>query len=100
RRACRRRVASGLAEKGRTSGDRQPFGLAVCDCPQCSLNVLNKPQRTNLFFLDLTDTVYRLQVRDPEQELIYKESLNRINEAIAALPPRCKMIFRLVREDG
>ncbi|MFS8617866.1 MAG: sigma-70 family RNA polymerase sigma factor [Solitalea sp.] len=65
-----------------------------------ALNVLNKPQRTNLFFLDLTDTVYRLQVRDPEQELIYKESLNRINEAIAALPPRCKMIFRLVREDG
>jgi len=26
--------------------------------------------------------------------------LNRVNEIITGLPPRCKMIFKLKREDG
>ena len=37
---------------------------------------------------------------DPLRLMITKEMLGRINEAIENLPPRCKMIFRLVREDG
>ena len=36
----------------------------------------------------------------PEQLLITKEILNRIKQAIDELPPRCKMIFKLIREDG
>lgn len=37
---------------------------------------------------------------DPLRLMITKEMLGKINEAIENLPPRCKMIFRLVREDG
>jgi RNA polymerase sigma-70 factor (family 1) len=37
---------------------------------------------------------------NPHQQLISGESLRRIHEAIQALPPKCKMIFKLVKEDG
>lgn len=36
----------------------------------------------------------------PEQSLISAEILDKIHDAVEALPPRCKMIFKLVREDG
>jgi RNA polymerase sigma-70 factor (family 1) len=36
----------------------------------------------------------------PEQILITTEIHQKIQKAVEALPPRCKMIFRLVREDG
>jgi RNA polymerase sigma-70 factor (ECF subfamily) len=36
----------------------------------------------------------------PEQILITAELYQKIQKAVEALPPRCKMIFRLVREDG
>lgn len=38
--------------------------------------------------------------RDPESLLMNKELQALIWEAVASLPPRCKMIFKLVREDG
>ncbi|MFT4094755.1 MAG: RNA polymerase sigma-70 factor [Niabella sp.] len=37
---------------------------------------------------------------DPLTEMISSEMLKRVNHAIENLPPRCKMIFKLVREDG
>ena len=36
----------------------------------------------------------------PEQVLITAEIFQKIQKAVDALPPRCKMIFKLVREDG
>ncbi|HMI62114.1 MAG TPA: RNA polymerase sigma-70 factor [Puia sp.] len=36
----------------------------------------------------------------PEQILITAEIHKKIQKAVEALPPRCKMIFKLVREDG
>ena len=37
---------------------------------------------------------------NPEQILITAEIYKKIQAAVEALPPRCKMIFKLVREDG
>lgn len=37
---------------------------------------------------------------DPYSLLVTAEMLGRMNKAIDELPPRCKMIFKLVREDG
>lgn len=37
---------------------------------------------------------------DPEQLLITRELYQKIRAAVETLPPRCKMIFKLVREDG
>lgn len=47
---------------------------------------------------------YRVQLRsvyfDPEQLLITAEMINRIQEAINQLPPRCQLIFKLIKDDG
>ena len=36
----------------------------------------------------------------PEQILITAEMYRKVQKTVDALPPRCKMIFKLVREDG
>jgi RNA polymerase sigma-70 factor (family 1) len=36
----------------------------------------------------------------PEEILLTAEMYRKVQEAVDALPPRCKMIFKLVREDG
>ncbi len=35
-----------------------------------------------------------------QDTIIEKETLEKINRAIDSLPPRCKMVFKLIREDG
>jgi RNA polymerase sigma-70 factor (family 1) len=37
---------------------------------------------------------------DPYNLLVTAEMMKRMQEAVDNLPPRCKMIFKLVREDG
>lgn len=39
-------------------------------------------------------------VADPELRLVQKEQQNQMREAIEQLPPRCRLIFKLVKEDG
>jgi RNA polymerase sigma-70 factor (ECF subfamily) len=36
----------------------------------------------------------------PEDELISRETIERVNEAVEQLPPQAKLAFKLVREDG
>ncbi len=47
---------------------------------------------------------YRVQLQsvyfDPEQLLITEEMMRRIHTAIRELPPRCQLIFKLIKEDG
>lgn len=65
-----------------------------------SLNYLSARARENMvesfdfFSVQLSDN------NSPEKTLINFEMLNKINAAIDQLPPRCKMVFKLVREDG
>jgi RNA polymerase sigma-70 factor (family 1) len=37
---------------------------------------------------------------DPEQLMLTAEMISRVMEAINSLPPRCKLIFKLVKEEG
>ena len=37
---------------------------------------------------------------DPEQLMITAEMVKRIHQAIQQLPPKCRLIFKLVKEDG
>ncbi len=65
-----------------------------------SLNYLSARARENMvesfdfFSVQLSDN------NSPEKTLITSEILKKINTAIDELPPRCKMVFKLVREDG
>ena len=64
-----------------------------------SLNYLRQKKRDILLPDD-----YRVQLRsvyfDPEQLLITAEMIKRIQQAIYQLPPRCQLIFKLIKEDG
>jgi RNA polymerase sigma-70 factor (ECF subfamily) len=53
--------------------------------------IMLKEKEIDLFFQ--TETT-------PEEELITKEDINRLNAAINALPSKCKTVFKLVREDN
>ena len=44
--------------------------------------------------------VHMTDLVSPEQIMITKEMLQKIKEAVDSLPPRCKLIFKFVREDG
>lgn len=65
-----------------------------------ALNYLSAHARRNVsegfdfFSADLRDD------ETPERKLINSEILRNIRAAIDSLPPRCKMVFKLVREDG
>jgi len=47
---------------------------------------------------------YQVQLQsiyfDPERLMITAEMVNRVQEAIRKLPPRCQLIFKLIKEDG
>jgi RNA polymerase sigma-70 factor (family 1) len=46
-------------------------------------------------------SVYHFQlIADPELLFNQKELQNQIREAVEQLPPRCRLIFKLVKEDG
>src|SRR5882757_765781 len=66
-----------------------------------ALNYLSKKARESI-----TEPFDHIQIElngssiTPEQILITAEMFKKIQTAVEALPPRCKMIFKLVREDG
>ena len=65
-----------------------------------SLDYIRKYHKHRSFSLDaayLTD--YHITLT-PENQLITAELARRIDLAVNALPPRCKLIFKLVKEDG
>lgn len=65
-----------------------------------ALNYLSAKAKENViepfdfFSVQLSDD------HSPEKKMITSELLKKINAAIDQLPPRCKMVFKLVREDG
>ncbi|MET0392824.1 MAG: RNA polymerase sigma-70 factor [Chitinophagaceae bacterium] len=64
-----------------------------------SLNYLSA--QAHLQLTDPFDSInIQLQEESPEQQLITAELFQRIRAAVEELPPRCRMIFKLVREDN
>ena len=49
---------------------------------------------------DYLDTSLDRFAADPYDLLITAEMMNRMRHAVDALPPRCKLIFKLIREDN
>lgn len=49
---------------------------------------------------DFLDTSVDSFAADPYDLMITSEMMDRMHQAVEALPPRCKMIFKLIREDG
>lgn len=49
---------------------------------------------------DDLDVEVQALYNDPHVLMVTSEMMGQMNKAIETLPPRCKMIFKLVREDG
>ena len=50
-------------------------------------------------FSDIDNFIFE-PVQSPVEEMISKEEIARINEAIQQLPPKCKHVFFLAKIDG
>lgn len=65
-----------------------------------SLTALEKLRRERAVWIEESRVdVYSLYP-DPERAMISSETLVSIRRAVEALPPKCRMIFKLVKEDG
>lgn len=66
-----------------------------------SLNALSQKAKDLVAApFDFLDTAIDEFAADPYDLMITSEMIGRMQEVIETLPPRCKMIFKLVREDG
>ncbi len=64
-----------------------------------SFNYLNTLNRQSMEQLEDVDVEIQSPFVDPEEAFITKEMNLRMKAAIESLPPRCKLIFTLVKED-
>lgn len=64
------------------------------------INYLKRDKHRQHLSIDEIDVDISIRVLDPEQQLISGEMIKKIEMAVRFLPPRCKMIFKLVKEDG
>jgi RNA polymerase sigma-70 factor (family 1) len=65
-----------------------------------TFNYLKKLHRENLTDLDSVEIELEDPFADPAAALITREMNLKLKTAINDLPPRCKLIFTLIKEDG
>lgn len=65
-----------------------------------SINQHLKEKKKETFSLDEIQIDVKNIYADPEQLMITAEMQKRITAAILSLPPKCQLIFKLIREDG
>ena len=66
-----------------------------------ALNYLDKQRRKSTKPLDYFQHSELISVNlDPEQLLITADMMAMLRKAVDQLPPKCKVIFKLVKEDG
>ena len=64
-----------------------------------SLNYLSRQNKNLTDSVNEADMEFRSIYFDPEQLMVTAEMVARIKNAIEALPPKCKLIFKLVKEE-
>jgi RNA polymerase sigma-70 factor (family 1) len=65
-----------------------------------AFNYLDKQKRNSTNSIDDVEAEFTSIDFDPEQMLITADMLALIQKAIDQLPPKCKIIFKLAKEDG
>ena len=64
-----------------------------------SLNYLSRQNKNLTDSVDETSAEFKSIYFDPEQLMVTAEMVARIKAAIEELPPKCKLIFKLVKEE-
>jgi RNA polymerase sigma-70 factor (family 1) len=65
-----------------------------------SLNYLKKYSHIHLVQIEDTNEIRFVKTFNPQEELEKKELLFKMEQSIEALPQQCRIIFRLIKEDG
>ncbi|MGX5819681.1 RNA polymerase sigma-70 factor [Chitinophaga lutea] len=65
-----------------------------------AINYLLKSRNYTTWDIDQVAPESFVSPGTPEQETIHRELKRRLGEAVNQLPPKCRMVFKLVREDG
>ncbi|HSC54290.1 MAG TPA: RNA polymerase sigma-70 factor [Phnomibacter sp.] len=65
-----------------------------------SINCLRSKNKYETLDLNQLKVEFAAPERNPQEQLISAEAMRRIQEVIEQLPPKCKMIFKLVKEEG
>lgn len=65
-----------------------------------ALNYLSKQRKAEVLSLENLNIDFPSTAPNPEELMITAEMMRRINQAVNSLPPRCKLVFTLVKEDG
>lgn len=65
-----------------------------------SLNHVKKYSNVHLVELEDTHELKLVNTFDPEQEMEHRELVLTLNQAVDSLPQQCKIIFRLIKDEG
>jgi len=65
-----------------------------------SLNYITKVSKNPVVSLDLINMDSFVEINTPQDLCISSEMVNKIRQAILSLPPQCRLIFQLVKEEG
>ncbi|MDE1190925.1 MAG: RNA polymerase sigma-70 factor [Arachidicoccus sp.] len=65
-----------------------------------ALNYLKKENKHTIFNIDTADVWLKADDVTPEQLAISTETYHKINNAIRMLPAKCRLIYKLIKEDG
>jgi len=65
-----------------------------------ALNYIEKQKRNATHTIDEFTAGIKSLYFDPEQLMVTAEMMNLIHKAINDLPAKCRMVFKLVKEDG
>jgi len=65
-----------------------------------SLNHIKKYSSIHLVQIEETNSVEFVNTYNPQREIENKELIFRMDKAITALPQQCRIVFRLIKEDG
>ena len=63
------------------------------------LRYLQSQQKLFPIGLDELEVELQTNMQDPEELMITSEMMMKMERAVDSLPPRCKMVYKLVRED-
>lgn len=64
------------------------------------LSYLRSPRAKKMDELNVCESFYFTLPADPAQLLMARELDSRLLKAVNELPPKCKLIFKMVKEDG
>ena len=96
-------IFAGLWERRQTLMNIEHLKVYLFTCVRnAALNHLEKMERTSFYSFEELEVVLAplISAQDPEKDMISGETMEAVQEAMNALPAKCRLIFRMAKEEG